>query len=285
MMAWQGCAGRSKYYLLLIALCISFVVPSGMAQAHDIVHHSSAVNNLVGFDQRLNEEVPGELRFLDESGKSVTLGSYFAQRPVILALSYFECETLCPLVRHGLVEALRPLTFGAGDQFDVVLVSIDPDETPMTAQLVKQETVANYDRVGSEDGWHFLTGDHDTIDRLAEAIGFRYAYDVERDEYAHASGVVVITPEGRIARYFYGIEYDSQDLRLGVVEASQNRIGSAIDQLLLLCFHYDPTVGKYNFLIMNVVRAAGVITVAAIGLAIFMLSRKDPQKERTATLG
>jgi protein SCO1/2 len=286
----------SSVLLIFCSLCFClfyFAVDARVAKAHDAVPHGTAVTDLVGFDQRLNEQVPPELTFVDDAGQRVDLAQYFGEKPVILALSYFECETLCPLVRQGLVESLRPLTFVAGNEFDVVLVSIDPDETAATASAVKQETVASYarasnDRASSEDGWHFLTGDHATIDSLADAIGFHYAYDGEQDEYAHASGVVILTPQGRIARYFFGIEYAPNDLRLGLVEASQNRIGSLVDQLMLLCYHYDPTTGKYSLLIMNVLRGAGVLTVTLLGATIFLLSRKDSNKEsnkRVALLG
>jgi protein SCO1/2 len=270
---------------LLIHLVLFMTLDARAAQAHDALPHGTSAVDMVGFDQRLNRDVPDELRFRDESGQSVEIGSYWGEKPVILALSYFECETLCPLVRHGLVEALRPLTFVAGEEFDVVLVSIDPEESAATATAVKAETMESYGRSGGERGWHFLTGDHESIDRLAEAIGFRYAYDGEQDEYAHASGVVILTPKGEIARYFFGIEYVPQDLRLGLVEASQNRIGSAIDQLLLLCYHYDPTVGKYSLVIMSVLRIAGAVTVMLMALLIFMLWRRDAQKQRSSLLG
>ncbi|MCC6456966.1 MAG: SCO family protein [Caldilineaceae bacterium] len=262
---------------------IALIILPGVALAHDAVPHSSAVLDLVGFDQRLDHEVSGDLAFRDENGKLVHLAYYLQEKPVILALSYFECTDLCPLVRQGLVESLRPLGFTVGKEFDVVFVSIDPKETPETAAAVKAETVATYDRPGSEAGWHFLTGDHEMIDQLADEIGFRFAYDGERDEYAHASGLVLLTPAGRIARYFYGIEYATQDVRLGLVEASQNRIGSPIDQLLLLCYHYDPSVGKYSLLIMNVLRLAGIATVA--GLALFILMMRRQESHRAATLG
>jgi protein SCO1/2 len=270
---------RSGWLLLLLTLYFAGeTVAPRMVAAHDSVPHGVTVTDLVGFDQRLNESIPQALTFRDETGRKVRLGDYLGDKPVILSLSYFECETLCPLVRHGLVESLKPMTFSAGEQFEVVLVSIDPEETVTNAQNVKAETVAEYDRNGSARGWHFLTGDHETIDTLADAIGFRYAYDGALDEYAHPSGIVILTEDGRIARYFFGIEYTPQDVRLGLVEASQNRIGTAIDQLLLLCYHYDPTTGKYSLLIMNVLRAAGVVTVALLGLLIFVMWRKESRR-------
>jgi protein SCO1/2 len=265
---------------LVAAVCTVFliallVMPPRVAQAHDGVPHGTDIFSLVRFDQHLDAKIPAGLEFRDENDRPVALQNYLTGKPVILALSYFECSTLCPLVRQGLVESLRPLAFTVGEQFDVVLVSIDPAENAATAQSVKQETVNEYGRAGSDKGWHFLRGNHDSIDKLADAIGFRYAYDSEHDEYAHPSGIVLLTPEGHIARYFFGIEYASNDVRLGLVEASQNQIGTAIDQLLLLCYHYDPSTGKYSLLIMNVVRLAGALTVVLMGGLIFFLRRKE----------
>jgi protein SCO1/2 len=262
---------------LMVVMALIALLPKS-ARAHDAMPHDGDVLGLVRFDQRLDEQVPTGIALRDENDQLVELHSLRGDKPVLVALSYFECETLCPLVRHGLVEALRPLAFSVGNEFDVLLVSIDPAESAATAAAVKQETLEAYGRAASAPGWHFLRGDHDTIDRLADAIGFRYAYDGEQDEYAHPSGVVLLTPEGRISRYFFGIEYEPQDLRLGLVEASQNKIGNAIDQIMLLCYHYDPTVGKYTLLVMNVIRTAAAFTVAAIGALIFMLWRKESQR-------
>jgi protein SCO1/2 len=272
----------NRWIGLLVVLTL-LALPSGVAQAHDAVPHGTDITGQVRFDQRLDEQVPAGLTLLDENDEPVELRRFLGEKPLILALSYFECETLCPLVRHGLVESLRPLAFSAGDEFEVVLVSIDPDESAATALEVRHETLAEYGREESADGWHFLRGDHDTIDQLADAIGFRYAYDGAQDEYAHPSGVVLLTPEGRVASYFFGVEYKPQDLRLGLVEASQNQIGSPIDQLLLLCYHYDPAAGSYSPMIMNIVRLAGALTVAGMGLFFLMMRRKESQQ--AATLG
>ncbi len=266
----------SKRWLRLLCnalwvACLAFGPTA--AWAHEAVSHGVAIIELVGFDQKLNEPVPTDLTFRNELGESVQLAQYFGNRPVLLAMSYFECETLCPLVRHGLVEALRPLDFAAGEEFEVLLVSIDPTETVADAHRVQQETVAAYGR--GEAGWHLLTGEHEQVDALAEAIGFRFAYDGERAEYAHASGIVLLTPDARVARYFFGIDYAPQDLRLGLVETSQNRIGSAIDQLLLLCYHYDPSVGKYSLAIMNILRVAAGLTVALLVGSIVLLRQRQ----------
>jgi protein SCO1/2 len=232
----------------------------------------------VGFDQHIDEAIPGDLVFRDEQDRQVTFGELHRDKPIVLALSYFACETLCPLVRQGVVNALRPLGFTVGKDFDVVFVTIDPMDTAATSQAVKQTTVHDYGRAGSENGFHFLRSDPKTIGRLADAIGFRYAYDEAQKMYAHPAGIVLVTPEGRIARYFFGVEYATQDLRLGLVETSQNKIGSPVDQLLLLCYHYDPTAGKYSLLIIDVMRWAGGLTVGLIGLFIFVMWRKESHR-------
>ncbi len=259
-------------WALLVLMALLWMKPVGV-RAHDAMPHGAEVTTLVGFDQRLGAQVPHDLVLRDEQGQRVRVGDLLGSKPVILALAYFECETLCPLVRHGLVEAVRPLAFAAGDEFDVIMVSIDPAETAEVALRAKTETVAQYGR--GARGWHFLTGEHAAVDTLADAIGFRFAYDAARDEYAHPSGVVLLTPEGKIARYFFGIEFDPQDLRLGLVETAQERIGTPIDRLLLLCYHYDPVMGKYSLAIMKLLRGAGVLTVALMALMIWRLRRGD----------
>jgi protein SCO1/2 len=228
----------------------------------------------VGIDQHLNEQLPLDLRFRDETGQTVQLAQYFGSTPVILVLAYYECPMLCPLVFDGLVKALRVLSLNVGEQFTVIAVSIDPDETPPLATAKKQAIVQRYARPGTADGWHFLTGDASAIARLTQTVGFRYAYDAPQDQYAHASGVMVLTPQGKLARYFYGIEYAPRDLRLGLVEAAANTIGSVVDQLLLLCYHYDPATGKYSVLTLNVIRVGGVVTVLALGTFIGVAIRR-----------
>lgn len=258
-----------------LLLLVAIVTQPRLALAHDPVLAGADMPGLVRFDQQLDEQLPKDLALLDEQGNEVKLQSYMGGKPFILVLSYFECETLCPLVRHGLVEALRPLRLTVGKDFNVLLVSIDPQEDATVAQRAKQESVNDYGRMESAAGWHFLRGDHEAIDQLADAIGFRYAYDGQQDEYAHPSGIVLVTPEGRISRYFFGIEYQPKDVRLGLVEASQNQIGSPIDKLLLLCYHYDPTAGTYSLMIMNILRLAGVLMVGIMGAVIVYFWRRD----------
>jgi len=234
----------------------------------------------VGIDQRLNEQVPLALVFRDETGQSVRLGDYVRTKPTILVLAYYKCPMLCPLVLDGLLKSLRALAFNVGDQFAVVTVSFDPRETPALAAAKKKEYLQRYARPGAADGWHFLTGQETAIRQLTQAVGFRYTYDAEKDQYIHASGIVVLTPQGKIARYFYGIEYAPRDVRLGLVEAAANKIGSPIDQILLFCYHYDPVTGKYGILIMNVLRLAGVATVLSLGTFVVVMLRRDRQKNR-----
>jgi protein SCO1/2 len=228
----------------------------------------------VSYEQRLNTQAPLDLAFVDEQGRSVQLGDYFGSQPVILQLSYYECPMLCSIVRKGMVDSLKDVTLSAGNDFQVVNVSIDPLETPMMAANVKAATLSSYGRDGAAAGMHFLTGTQDSIDRLAEAVGFHYVYDETIDQYAHAAGLVVLTPKGLVSRYFFGVEFNPSDLRLGLVESSDNRIGSPVDQLLLLCYHYDPKTGTYTGLVMTILRVAGVLTVLGMIGMLVLLARK-----------
>ncbi len=219
----------------------------------------------VGLDQRLGEQVPLELAFRDEGGRSVRLQDYFEGKPVILVLVQYRCPMLCGEVLAGLLKSSQAVKFQLDKDYEIVTVSIDPRETPQMAAEKKRRYTNLYRRAGAADGWHFLTGNQQSIDALAKAIGYRYRYDKATDQYAHPSGIVVATPSGRLSRYFYGIDYPPTDLRLGLVESSENRIGSPVDQVLLLCFHYDPATGKYGFVIAGVLRLAALATVVALG--------------------
>ena len=222
----------------------------------------------IGIDQRINENVPLDLPFVDENGNDVRLRQYFGKRPVLLAMVYYECPMLCTQVLNGVTGALKVLNFNVGQEFDVVAVSINPKEGPGLASAKKQAYVERYGRPETADGWHFLTGKEENIRALANAVGFRYVYDEETKQFAHGAGVELITPKGVIARYFYGIEYSPRDIRLGIIEASDERVGSPIDTALLLCFHYDPATGKYGPTIMTMVRAGAVLTM--MGFAVFL---------------
>jgi protein SCO1 len=229
----------------------------------------------IGLDQRLDAQVPPDLRFRDEAGREVRLGDYFGTKPVILTLVYYECPMLCTQVLNGLTSALGVLSFSIGQEFDVVTVSFDPKETPELAATKKAAYVNRYKREGAGRGWHFLTGEQRSIAALTKAVGFRYAYNASIDQYAHVSGIMVLTPEGRLSRYFYGIEYGPRDVRLALIEAADRRIGTPADQLLLYCFHYDPKSARYSFAIMRLVRTLGVATVLAMVGGIIILRRRE----------
>jgi protein SCO1/2 len=229
----------------------------------------------VGIDQKLNHQLPLDLVFTDETGAQRPLRDYFRGRPVVLSLVYYECPMLCTLVLNGLERAMRTVPFNAGDQFEVVTVSFDPRETPELAAAKKRAYLERYNRPEAEKGWHFLTGDESSVQRLARAVGFRYAFDRATLQWAHATAIMVLTPEGKLARYFYGVEYPARDLRLALVEASRNQIGTPTDQVLLFCFHYDPATGKYGLAILNVIRAIGVTTALALGVFMLVMFRRE----------
>lgn len=244
-----------------------------------------AVLREVGIDQHLNEQIPLDLSFRDETGQAVRLGQYFGSKPVILALVYYECPMLCTLTLNGLASALKALSFNVGEEFTVVTVSFNPRETSALAAAKKLTYLERYGRSGAEQGWHFLTGDEGSIKQLARAVGFRYVWVPEQKQYAHAAGITLLTPQGRIARYFFGIEFAPRDLRLGLVEASHNQIGSPVDQLLLYCFHYDPATGKYGAIAINVVRLGGGLTVAALGTFMVVMLRRERRQRASAGVG
>jgi protein SCO1/2 len=244
--------------------------PSGIVGANE----KPALLQGIGIEQKLNAPLPLSLAFRDESGREVRLGDFFGKRPVILAFVYYNCPMLCTQVLSGLIASLNVMSLSAGQDFDVVLVSFDPRETPETARASKEAYLSRYKHPASDAGWHFLTGKEPEIRALTQAAGFRYRYDKDVDQFAHASAIDVATPDGRLARYFYGIEYAPRDLRLALVEASAGRIGTPVDQILLFCFHYDPASGKYGAAVVNIVRLAGLATVALIAASIVIMSRR-----------
>lgn len=230
----------------------------------------------VGIDQKLDQQLPLQLMFRDEFGRSVPLSSFFHdKRPVVLAPVYYRCPMLCTQILNGLEGALRVVSLNPGQDFDVVAFSFDPKDTPELAASKKQLYLRRYGRPNTANGWHFLTGDEANIKPLMDAVGYHYKYDPKTDQYAHASGVMIVTPDGRVSKYFYGVEYSPRDLRLGLVEASKNRIGTPVDQLLLFCFHYDPATGKYGAVAMNVLRAAGAAFALIGGWFLLIVFRKD----------
>lgn len=235
----------------------------------------------MALDQKVGAEVPLSLRFHDEAGRRVSLGDYFGKRPVILTLVDLRCQDLCPLTLDGLVRALRPLSFEAGKEFEVLAVSFDPQDTPALAAAKKSDLVKQYGRPAAASGWHFLTADRSNIEALTRAVGFRANEQRDQGRYAHATGLIVLTPRGKIARYFYGIEFSPRDLRLGLIEAAGEKIGSPIDQLLLFCYHYDPTTGRYGLLITRVLRLAGILTAVLLGGFILVMLRREKKRNLT----
>jgi protein SCO1/2 len=231
----------------------------------------------VGIDQRLNNQVPLDLKFRDEAGQTVSLGSYFGKKPVILSLVYYTCPMLCTMAENGLLNALRDVAFNIGEEYQVVTVSIDPTETPEMAVGKKAVYVGLYGRPAAKQGWHFLVGSEPSIRALANAVGFHYNYIAETKQFAHATGIVVLTPQGKVSRYFYGILYPPRDIRLALVEASNEKIGSPVDAVLLYCCQYDPTTGKYSMVVSRILRIAGLITVVSMGTLVFALSRGGKQ--------
>lgn len=295
-----GRHGRSlACCLLLAALCLSVFCRVAGAQGSlapdplpknrepKIVQPSDAPKeNLpaplrqVGINQKLNNQVPLDLVFTDENGQEVKLGQYFGRKPVVLSLVYYDCPMLCTQVLNGLTGSLKALKFDVGREFEVVTVSFDPREKAELARQKKDGYMARYGRSGAAEGWHFLTGSEASIVALTDAVGFHFAWDEETKQFAHASGVIILTPEGRVSRYFYGIEYAPRDMQLGLVEASNNKIGSPVDQVLLYCFHYDPQTGKYGFAIMNSIRILGFATFFGLALLIFIMKRRESGRQR-----
>lgn len=232
----------------------------------------------VGIDQKLDNQIPLDLPFRDESGAAVRLRGYFGRKPVILALVYYDCPMLCTIVLNGLLHSLKELKPNVGQQFEVVTVSFDPNETPALAAAKKAIYIGLYGRPGAAAGWHFLTGEESSIHQLTQAVGFRYNYDPQTKQYAHATGIMVVTPQGRLARYFYGITYPSGNLRLGLVEASQGTIGSPVDELLLYCSQYDPGTGKYSVIISHVLKLGALLTILSLASLVLAMSRGEKRR-------
>lgn len=244
--------------------------------------HQNDLLKKVGFTQNLDAQIPLNVSFRDEAGRTVPLSAYFGKKPVLLNLVYFQCPMLCTEVLNGTVRTLRTMPLKVGRDFNIVTVSFDSRETPKMATAKKAIYLDRYGRPGAEAGWAFLTGTDPSIQALADAVGFHFAYDKEIDQFAHASGIIILTPEGRISHYFYGVEYPVQDVRLSLVEASHGKIGSPVDQLLLYCYHYDPTTGRYGLAIMRVLRIAGLATLLLlVAFVITMLRRERDHRPST----
>ena len=270
-------ASRRTAAAVLAALGVLTIVAAAHAQVPPPPPSASpGILDRVGIDQNgLGTAIPLDLGFRSETGEPVELGRFFGRKPVVLALVYYRCPMLCTMVLNGMLAAFKSLRLEAGSDFEVVVVSFDHRETPELAAAKKESCLREYGRPGTAAGWHFLTGGEESIRRLCEACGFRYFYDARTDQYAHGSGIMVLTPAGVLSRYFYGIEYGPRDVRLALIEAADRRIGTPADQLLLYCFHYDPKSARYSFAIMRLVRTLGVATVLAMVGGIIILRRRE----------
>jgi protein SCO1/2 len=273
---------RLHFYLFTFTFCLLSLAVSASGQYGRPPQSSMPVGGTpevlksITIEQRLDEQVPLDTVFRDESGREVRLGEYFAKgRPVVLSLVYYECPMLCNEILNSLTGTLMALSFTPGKEFEVVTVSFDARERPELAAAKKTTYLKRYKREGAEAGWHFLTGSQDSVDRLTRAVGFNYVWDERSQQFAHASAIMVATPEGKLSHYFYGVEYSAKDVRLALVEASSGKIGSPVDQLVLYCYHYDPATGKYGPVVMNIMRLAGVATVVClVGLVVALQRRK-----------
>jgi protein SCO1/2 len=280
--AWMQYASPfllAKVILSAVALTLSVAaVAQGVGQG--IMSPPSNVRppglKNVGIEQRLNEQLPLDLSFRDETGKTVQLADYFGKKPVILSLVYYRCPMLCSEVLAGLEGSLRSMSFSAGKEFNVLTVSFDPQDSPQTASEKKAAMLKSYKRAGAADGWHFLTGSQESIDALTKAAGFQYEYDPKSGQFAHTTAVMIVTPEGKIAQYYFGVEFPPTDLRLGLIQASQNQIGTLVDQVILYCYHYDPQAGKYGAIVSHILQLGGGLTVLSLGILLTVLIRRGP---------
>ena len=229
----------------------------------------------VGFEPQLNAHLPLDLAFRDETGRDVQLRDYFTQKPVLLALVYYGCPMLCNQTEQGVVGALRMLSFNPGRDYEVVFVSFDPRESPDMAANKKESAMSHFRRPETASGWHFLTGSKESVDVLTKGANFRYSFDEKSNLFAHAAGIMLLTPDGRISRYFYGVEYPARDLRLGLVDASAGKIGTPVDRALLFCYQYDPTSARYSASILKVIRVGGILTILVLAAGMLIFRRRD----------
>jgi protein SCO1/2 len=260
---------------LLASRSASAQTPTGLVDPGDPPSARPGFLSKIAIDQRIGTQLPADIPFVDENGQNVTLGRYFGKRPVILALVYYECPMLCTQVLNGLVSSVSVMNLEAGRDYDVVAVSFNPKEGPGLASQKKANYVQRYGRPQTADGWHFLTGTEASIARLTETVGFQYAFDAKIGQYAHGAAIEVLTPKGTIARYFYGIEFSPRDLRFGLIEASSERIGSIVDDVLLFCYHYDPSTGKYGASVLTLVRLGAIATVLAFAIFLTVTLRRE----------
>jgi protein SCO1/2 len=277
----MSAAKRNLLSLAAITIAVVLLSASAFSQAMTTGVMSPPANvrppylQNVGIEQHLDGQVPPDLPFVDDTGRPVKLGDYFGAKPLILNLVYYNCTMLCGEALAGLSASMKMVKFNVGDEFDVITVSFNPQETPEIAAAKKQDYLKRYGRPGAASGWHFLTGPAESINALTKAVGFQYQYDPKSKQYAHATAIMVLTPQGRISRYFYGVDYPPKDLRMGLVEASKNKIGNAVDQVLLYCYHYDPATGKYGAIVSNILRLGAALTILLLGGLLLILWRLE----------
>lgn len=273
---------RIVWTALLLASFSTLVVAQGMnAGPRGTTQPPPTILKRVGIEQHIDAQLPLDLKFRDEAGREVKLGDYFGKKPVVLSMVYYECPMLCGEVLNGEASVFSALKLDIGKDFDVLTVSFNPTETPDLARGKKRTYIERYGRDGAEQGWHFLTGPQESISGLTNAVGFNYAWDDETKQFAHAAAIMVVTPEGKIAQYFYGVEYSPKDVRFGLVQASRGKVGNVVDQVLLYCYHYDPRTGKYGAIVSRVLSIAGAFTIAVLGGFLIIMFRLEPQKGRS----
>lgn len=247
-----------------------------------VLNNNTGVDiNKIRIEQKMGSQIPLDLTFRDEAGKTVALRRYFKDKPVVLVMAYYECPMLCTVVLNELTRVMKSeKRYSIGKDYEVITVSISPTETPELAAKKKENYVNSYQRAGGKSGWHFLVGDEADIKQLADSVGFNYVYDPKTKQYAHSAGVMILTPEGKLARYLLGIDYTAKDLRFALIESSKNKIGNPVEQVILYCYQYDPSTGRYGLVIMRVVQLAGILTVLSLGTFIFMMVRAERHRSR-----
>ena len=262
-----------KFRAALLMSLAAIALPAGAQQLA-----RPSILKKVGISQNLGAQIPPDLAFRDETGKPARIGDFFGKKPIVLSLVYFDCPALCTEVLNGELRTMKAIALDLGKDYDAVTVSFEPKDTPALAKAKRDVYIGQYGRPEAVDHWHFLTGEQASIDALTNAVGFQYAYDSSIRQYAHAAAILVLTPDGRIDRYFYGVIYPARDLRLGLIEASQGKIGTLTDHALLYCYQYDPMTGKYGVVVMNVLRAGGGLTVLALGIFVMLMFLRERRR-------
>ena len=264
-----------------VAVCALLLASIGLAAAQSAApNQMPAALQDVGIDQKLNAQLPLDLAFRDESGQPVTLAKYFTDKPVIISLVYFSCPMMCPEVLRGMRTSLRQVDFGIGKDYRVLTISFDPKDTPQDAAKQRAENLKQFAKPGADEDWHFLTGDEGSIQRVTQALGFRYAWDPASQMYNHATAIMILTPQGKVSKYLYGVDYPPRTVRFGLIEASHNKIGSPVDAILLFCCHYNPTSGKYDLAVSHVLAIGGGITILVLGGFLAWMFRSSGKKKQ-----